>query len=99
MLTKDSRELDSPPKILGVERVRVLDEQVGVEELVGVFYGIGLGWVGEAEMDPVLVARDNRVNRRVIRSADTVEAKFVLVIREGRRRFRSEELRRRSCES
>jgi hypothetical protein len=40
-------------------------------ELVGVFVGIGLGRVGEAEMDSVLVARDDSVDRRVIPSADT----------------------------
>ena len=85
-VAKGSRELDSARDILGVERVGVLDEQVGVEELVGVFVGIGLGRVGEAEMDSVLVTRDDSVDRRVVPGADTVEAKLVLVY-EGSRPF------------
>ena len=60
-IAKGPRELDSARDILGIERVRVLDEQVGVEELFGEFVGIGLRRVGEAEMDSVIVARDDRV--------------------------------------
>jgi hypothetical protein len=82
-VAEDSRELDSPPKILGVQGVRVLDEQVGVEELVGVFVATGPRWLGEAEMDPVIVARDDRVGRRVSPSAETTEPQFVFVIRQG----------------
>ena len=36
-------------------------------------------------MDSVLVARDDSVDRRVIPGAETVEAEFVPVVREGRR--------------
>ncbi len=43
-------------------------------------------------MDSVLVAHDDSVDRRVIPRADTVEAKSVLVVREGRSHFRGEEL-------
>jgi len=45
-------------------------------------------------MDSVLVARDDRVDRRVIPRAETVEAEFVLVICERRGHFDGEELRR-----
>jgi hypothetical protein len=91
---KASREFDAAGDILGVERVRVLNVQVGVEELVGVFVRIRRRRLGETKVHAVLVARDDGVDRRVIPSADTVEAKFVLVIREGGSHFRGEELGR-----
>jgi hypothetical protein len=72
----------------------VLDEQVGVEQLVGVFVGIGRVRLGEAEMNSVLVARDDGIDRRVIPSAETFEAKFVPVVRESRRQVCGEELGR-----
>ena len=37
-----------------------------------------------AKMDSVLVARDDSVDRRVVPRAETVEAKFVLVVGESR---------------
>jgi hypothetical protein len=70
---------------LGVQRIRVLDEQVCVEQFVGVFVGMWRGRIGEAEVDSVLVAGDDGVDRRVIPRAETLEAKYVPVIREGRR--------------
>ena len=72
-----SCELDSAGGKLGVQRVRVFDQQVGVEQLVGVFVGIGRGRSGEAEMNSVLVARDDGIDRRVTPSAETFEAKFL----------------------
>ena len=42
----------------------------------------------------MLVARDDRVHRRIIPSTDTVEAELVFVIREGRSHVRREELGR-----
>jgi len=93
-VAKGSRELDSTGGILGVQRIRVLDEQVCVEQFVRVFVGIWRGRIGEAEVDSMLVARDDGVDRRVIPGAETLEAKCVSVIREGRRQVRSEELGR-----
>src|SRR5438874_6324729 len=72
---KASRELDTAGGKLGVERVRVLNEQVGVEELVGVFVRIRWRRFGAAEVNSVLVARDDGVDRRVLPGAETVEAK------------------------
>jgi hypothetical protein len=76
-VAKGPRELDSTGGILGIQRIGVLDKQVCVEQFVGVFVGIWSGRVGEAEVDSVLVARDDGVDRRVIPSADTFEVKCV----------------------
>src|SRR5947209_10648010 len=56
---KSSRELDTAAGIFGVQSVRVLNGEVGVEQLVGVFVGIRRGRLGAAEIDSVLVARDD----------------------------------------
>ena len=74
---KGARELDTARGIFREERVRVVYEQVCVEQLVGVFFGILRGRFGAAEVDSVPVPRDDGVDRRVLPGADTVEAEFV----------------------
>ena len=73
-VAKASCELDSTGCILGVQRIRVLDQEVGVEQLVRVFVGIWRRRIGEAEVDSVLVARDDGVDGRVMPRTDTFEA-------------------------
>jgi hypothetical protein len=51
----------------------VCDKQIGVEQFVGVFVGIWRGRIGEAEVDSLLVARNDGVDRRVMPSAETFE--------------------------
>jgi hypothetical protein len=89
-----SRELDSAGVILGVERIRVLDQQIGVEQFVRVFVGIWRRRIGDTEVNSVLVPRDDGIDRRLLPGAETLEAKLVSVIREGRRQVRREELGR-----
>jgi hypothetical protein len=91
---KGSRELDTAVGILCVQHVRVLNGQVGVEQLVGVFVGIRRGRFGAAKVNSVLVARDDCIDWGVLPSADTVEAKLVPVIRKRRGQVRREELGR-----
>jgi hypothetical protein len=93
-IAKNSCELYPAGGILGIQRVCVLDEQVGVEQLVGVFVRIRGGRRGEAEMNSVLVARDDGVDRRVMPRAQTFKPKLVPVIRESGSQVRGEELRR-----
>src|SRR5215831_8728441 len=88
-----SRELDTAGRKLRVERVGILDEQVGVEEFVGVLVRIRCRWLSAAEVDSVVVARDDGVDGRVLPGAETVEAKFVSVIGERRGDVDGEELR------
>ena len=91
---KASRELNTSCGILDVERVRILDEQVGVEELVGVFVWAWRRRFGAAEVDSVLIARHDGVDRWILPGAETFEAKRVPVVGEGRRHVRGEELGR-----
>src|SRR3954462_12535171 len=91
---KTAGEFDTTGGKLGVERVRVFNEQVGVEEFVCVLVRIRLRRLSAAEVDSVLVTRDDSVLRRVLPGAETVEAKFVFVISNSRRDVRGEELGR-----
>jgi hypothetical protein len=85
-------ELDALCCVLGVERVHIVDGQVGVEQFFGILFGIGRGRGGAAEMNGVPVAGNDRVDGRVVPSALTFEAELVFVIREGRGNVRGEEL-------
>ena len=87
-----SRELDAPVGILGGQRVRILNKQRGVEQYVGVFVDIRGRGFSEAEVDSVLVGSDDCIDWRGLPGAETLEAKFVPVIREGRWQIRCEEL-------
>src|SRR5262245_10026512 len=87
-------ELDTTSGKFGEKRVRILNEQVGVEEFVGIFIRIRRRRFGAAEVDSVLVTCDDSVHRRVLPSAETVEAKFILVIGQRRRDVHGEELGR-----
>src|SRR5271167_1394705 len=64
-VSKAARELDTTGQKLGVERVRVLNEQVCVEEFVGVFVRTRDRRFRATEVDSVLVARHDRVHRWV----------------------------------
>lgn len=93
-VAKGSRELDAAGGVLDVQRVDVLNEQLGVEQLVSVLVGIECGRLRETEMDSVLVACDDGVGGRVRPRAETFERKLVPVIGEGRTQVSREELRR-----
>jgi hypothetical protein len=55
---------------------------------------IGRGRLGAAEMNRVLVARNDGIDRRILPHALTLEAQLVFVIGESGRNVRSEEQRR-----
>jgi hypothetical protein len=87
-------ELHASGCVLRIKRVRIFDEKVGVEQFVRIFIGIGSGRLGAAEMNRVLVARNDGVDWRILPRAQTFEAELVFVIGEGGRNVRGEELRR-----
>jgi hypothetical protein len=63
--------------MLSVERVRFFDEHVGVEQFLRMLIGIGCGRFGTAEVNRLLVAHNDRVNRRVLPRSRTLEIRMV----------------------
>ena len=63
---KSARKFHASSRILSVKRVGILDEDVCVEQFVRIFVGIGGGRFGAAEVNRLLVAHNDRVNRRVL---------------------------------
>jgi hypothetical protein len=55
-------ELHASGSVLGEQRVSIFDEYVGVQKFVRIFIRIGCGRRGAAEMNRVLVPRDNCVD-------------------------------------
>src|SRR5438477_214402 len=68
--------------ILGIECVGIFNEQVRVEQFVPVFFRIGSGRLGAAEVNYLLVARHDGIDRRILPRPQTFEAKLVFVIGE-----------------
>jgi hypothetical protein len=91
---KSAHELDASSCMLGVQRVRIFDEYIRVEQLVRIFVGVGCGRFGTAEMNRMLVAGNDGVNRRVLPRAQTLETKLILVIGKSSGNVPGEELRR-----
>jgi len=80
---KSAHEFQASSCILGVQRVRIFDEYVGVKQFFRIFVGVGCGGSSTAEMNRMLVALNDGINRRVLPRAQTLEAKLVLVIGES----------------
>src|SRR5687767_9732415 len=89
-----ARERGAASRILGVQLVYVLDNQICVEQFVGVLIRTGCRRIGETEVNPLIVAPDDGVNGRVEPAAETLEAERVAVIGERRGHVGCEELRR-----
>lgn len=77
---KASRKLDAPGAIFGQEPISIPNEQIRVEEVVGILVRIQRRRFGAAKVNPLLIPRDDRVDRWVLPGAQTLEAKFVLVV-------------------
>jgi hypothetical protein len=91
---KSPREFHASRCILSVKRVRIFDEYVRVEQFVRILVGIGCGRFGAAEVNRLLVARNDGVNWRVLPRTQTLEAKLSFVIGKGAGDVQGEELRR-----
>lgn len=88
-----SCEFDALGGVLGIEGVGVFHEDVGVEEFFGVFVRVGGGRFGAAEVDGVMVARDDGVDRWVEPGSQALEAQLFLVVGERGGNVPGEELR------
>ena len=90
---QSAREFHASSCILSVKRVRIFDEYVRVEQFVRILVGIGCWRFGTAEVNRLLVARNDGVNRWVLLRAQTLEAKLSVVIAKGARNVHGEEQR------
>src|SRR6266853_3492666 len=68
--------------VLGMQCVGIFNEEVGVEQFVRVFVRIGGGRLGATEMNHLLVARHDGVDRRILPRPQACEAKLACVIGE-----------------
>src|SRR5437899_7238586 len=80
--------------VLGIKCVGIFDEQVRVEQFVPVFVRIGCGRLGAAEVNRLLVASHDGIDRRILPRPQTFEAKLVFVIGERSGNVYGEEQRR-----
>jgi hypothetical protein len=80
--------------VLGIKCVGIFDEQVRVEQFVPVFVRIGCGRLGAAEVNRLLVARHDCIDRRILPRPQTFEAKLFFVIGERSGNVHGEEQRR-----
>ena len=77
-----------------MQPVRVVDAQVGIEQLVVVLLGEHRRRRRQPEMDVLTIADDDGVHRRIEVRALDGEAELVTVVRQRRRHIDGEELRR-----
>src|SRR6266478_2689077 len=97
-VAKAPSEFNALGGVLGIKCVGIFHEEVRVEQFVRVFVRIGGGRGGAAEMNHLLVARHDGVDRRVLPRPQTCEAKFACVIGERCGNVRGEEHRRNLTE-
>jgi hypothetical protein len=90
---KSSSELDAFGGVLGIKRVSIFHMEVSIKQFVPVFIGIGCGQHSAAEVDRVLVAGHDGVDRRILPCPQTFEAKLVVVIGERPGNIGGEEMR------
>lgn len=81
-IAKSPSEFNALGGVLGIKCVGIFNEQVRVEQFVRVFVRIGFGWGGAAEMNHLLVARHDGVDRRILPRPQTFEAKLGSVVGE-----------------
>ena len=97
-VAKSPSEFHALGGVLGIKCVGIFNEQVGVEQFVRVFVRIGCGRLGGAEMNRLLVARHDGVDRRIQPRPPACEAKFAGVIGERCGNVHGEEYRRNLTE-
>ena len=62
-----------------MERVGIVDREIGVQQLFGLFVRIRRGWLGTPEVNRATVTRDDRINRRIEPCSHAAKAKLRLV--------------------
>src|SRR5260370_658073 len=81
-VAKSPSEFHALGGVLGIKCVGIFNEEVRVEQFVRVFVRIGGGRLGATEMNHLLVARHDGVDRRILPRHQTCEAKLACVIGE-----------------
>ncbi len=81
-VAKSPSEFHALGGVLGIKCVGIFNEEVRVEQFVRVFVRIGCGRLGATEMNHLLVARHDGVDRRILPRPQTCEAKLACVIGE-----------------
>lgn len=76
-------EGDSFGGVFGIEGIGVVDVEIGVEEFLFVFFWIGGRGRGAAEVNSVVVADEDGVDRGILPGADTGESELVLIPGDG----------------
>src|SRR5579871_209589 len=76
------REFHALSCVLGIKYIGIFDEQVRVQQFVPVFVRIGGGRLGAAEVNHLLVARNDCIDRRIKPRPQTFETKLFFVIGE-----------------
>jgi hypothetical protein len=92
-VAKSPRELHSFGGVLGIKRVCIFYVEICVEQFVIIFVRIGCGRRCAAEVNRVLVAGHNGIDRRILPRPQTFEAELVFVIVECCGNIDREELR------
>src|SRR6059058_551984 len=90
-VAKSASEFHALGGVLGIKRVGIFNEQVGIEQFVRVFVRVGGGWRGAAKMNHLVVARHDGVDRGILPRAQTGEAQLAGVIGERCGNVRGEE--------
>ena len=90
---KSPSELYPYSRVLGIKCVGIFDEQVRVEQFLLVFVRIGCGRQGAPEVNRLLVARHDCINRRVLPRPHTLGAELVSVVGKRSWNVNGEELR------
>jgi hypothetical protein len=81
-MSASPREIYASGCVLRIECVGVFDGNIGVEQFVPVFIRVGCGRLSAAEVNRLLVAGHDRIDRRILPRPQTFEAKPVFVIGE-----------------
>jgi hypothetical protein len=90
---KSPRELHAFGGVFGIKRICIFYVEVCVEQFVIIFVGIGCGRRCAAEVNCMLVAGHNGIDRRILPRPQTLEAELVFVIGDRCGNIGREELR------
>jgi hypothetical protein len=93
-IAESAREFHAPGRVLGIKCVGIFDEDVRVEQFLGILFRIRRRWRSPAEVNHLLIPRDGGINRRVLPGAHTFKTELQLLVSERRGDIQSKEERR-----
>jgi hypothetical protein len=86
-----SRKFDTASSVLRKQSLRLVSEEIRVEQFVIVLSGFARGRLRTPEVDPVPVSHDDGIDRRIL-PGDTIEAERLAVVDKGCRQISCKEL-------